>query len=652
MHQAPTIGEKYICSDNIIRIFYFHINNMLYLVNEDDPKDVEPYSRNDFDKERILNNIEKIASNEGYVITPYQKEQAKIRKPYIDALEQLISEGYCYSTEKTYEDLIKIVPMPAGRIKHYSQKHICKWFKAYNENNRHLELSIKDRKPRCNQLQINDEECLMSFLYSGLGSNCNNKQMHRKYQRYVGDCRTNWKDETLNVADISTMRRRLKKITQLDWAIACGDKESAKKLSLTRQRKIRVDKALERVEIDCLHLNVALINDLTSEVITKVILYVAIDVKTRYPLSVVVQFGGGENSAGVLNLFRNMFIESSNELNAFGLPQYVIADNGTAFNNIMIDELTQALELSYVRTATGAAQHKPFIESFFNKLRVEFCEAKLEGYEKKYHNQELSSYQTTKLKNRVKITYRQFLHALNDHLIEYVNTKHKTANLVPQEAWNAALNDMDVLQPSYEEIRKRFHVESDEGRSIYERGSMSLDYEHFSNAELNVYRNEWLNNSSAKSPETTIYHDRFDLRSVTIVRLDEETDIGEKMDLKNLDFDIINEAKSFDFAKEKPDFNMFALNETVLTQMDEVILRVNPDGIKKSKSRKTPRSGKPVSSYEENLAKGMSSINRINQSNLFKATRPKKSPLEEESHASEHSNSDYKNQHDNLKEWD
>lgn len=650
MLTPPTIGDKFVFPDEVVREFDFHKNNVLYLVNENDPEDVKPYLRKKFDRERILKNIEKLSSNLGYEITPYQKEQAKIRKPYIDALENLVSKGYSYSTQKVYELLITIVPMPAGRVEHFSRKHICRWFKAYKVAKKHLELSINERKPRKNQLPINDEECLMSFLYSGIGSNLNNKQMHKKYIEYVTNARINWEDESINVADISTLRRRKKLIPQIDWAEISGDKDKIRDLQLTRQRKIRVEKALERVEIDCLHLNIALINDLTEEVITKVILYVAIDVKTRYPISVIVQFGGGENSAGTLNLFRNMFIQSSDRLNAFGKPLYVIADNGKAFDNVMIDELAEALELTYIRTATGSPQQKPFIESFFDKLRTEFCEVKLDGYEKKYHNQELSTYQTKKLKDRVKITFRAFLHELNEHLIEYVNTKHKTANLVPQEAWDAAINSEDVLQPTYEEIRQRFHVETKDERSIYERGEMSLSKQHFSSVALNDYRNELLTDSSSNSPVATIRFDRFDIRSVSIVKRECGTCIGETIDIPNLDSDIINEAKSFDFIEENPEFNIFALNETVLAQTDEVILRVNPKGLTKTKQRAAPRSGAAVSSYEENISQGLIGKERIILSNSFKATRRKNKTNEDEAPIKQ-TNSDYKSLHDNLESW-
>ncbi|MEW6997734.1 hypothetical protein AADZ86_08520 [Colwelliaceae bacterium BS250] len=645
MIAAPIIGDKYVFPDEVVRQFRFHQSNVLYLVNENDPEDVKSYPRKKFDKDRILKKIDKVHSNEGYMITAHQKERAIIIKPYVDIIEQLISEGHCYTTKVAYDELITRVPMPAGRTKHYSRKHVCKWFKAYRDNSRYLELSVPERKPRSNQLPLNDEKCLNSFLYSGIDATLNNTQMHKKYADYVDNCRTTWEDESLNVVNISTMRRRLAKIPQITWADLSGDKEKVRDLGLTRQRKIRVEKALERVEIDCLHLNVALINDLTSEIITKVILYVALDVKTRYPISVVVQFGGGENSSGVLNLFRNMFIQSSDELNAFGKPLYVIGDNGPAFNNVMIDELAGALEFSYIRTASGAPQQKPFIESFFDKLRTEFCELKLVSYEKKYHNQELSTRQSKQLKDRVKITYKDFLHALNEHLVEYVNTRHETANLVPQEAWNEAINAEDVLQPSYEEIREKFHVETADNRSIYKGGEMSLGLQHFSHVELNDYRNELLKNSLNESPETTIRHDKFDIRSVTVIKREEGTCIGEKLFLPNLDDDIIKEEMSFDFTKENPEFNMFALNETILRQVDEVILRVNPGGIKKTKPRKSPRSGPEVSCYEENMAKEMAAKERIDQSNLFKATRRNNIIQDDEAVSADVSN---KSQHDAL----
>ncbi len=143
----------------------------------------------------------------------------------------------------------------------------------------------------------------------------------------------------------------------------------------------------ERVEIDAVHLNLGVLDDITGAYIGKIILFLAIDVHTRYILGYSIVYGTkpAESAEAVVNLLRHIVLPKlrngnySHAWHTLGRPHCIHADNGPGFIAETTTRFCALLNTDLHRSESRKSQRRPFIERFNRTLRDQLM-TKIPGY--------------------------------------------------------------------------------------------------------------------------------------------------------------------------------------------------------------------------------------------------------------------------------
>jgi putative transposase len=179
----------------------------------------------------------------------------------------------------------------------------------------------------------------------------------------------------------------------------------------------------ERVEIDAVHLNLGLVDEDTGEYSGKVILFLAIDVHTRYILgySIVHGLNPAESSEGAKNLLQHIVspkLRNGNYINEWvcvGVPYCFHADNGPAFIAENTLRVCAMLNADLHRSESKKSQRRPFIERFNQTLREQLM-VNIPGYLGK----RLDRYNFEKTVEQVAVvSLETFTRYLEEYIVDY-----------------------------------------------------------------------------------------------------------------------------------------------------------------------------------------------------------------------------------------
>ncbi|WP_088328532.1 DDE-type integrase/transposase/recombinase [Lacimicrobium sp. SS2-24] len=183
-----------------------------------------------------------------------------------------------------------------------------------------------------------------------------------------------------------------KRIRALDKIVVAmkrlGDNER-KKLQRQRKTEFIVDRILQRVEIDAVHVSMGIIkyvdNGRTQKRIYRgrIVLMLAIDVFSRAIIGYSYHIGKkpGENADLSVECFKSVLMPKRGELDwpIFGKPMYVVSDGSTAAAGNQHHEAVTSTGAIHITTQTGQPWKKPFIERLIGTVRKEFF-GKLDTY--------------------------------------------------------------------------------------------------------------------------------------------------------------------------------------------------------------------------------------------------------------------------------
>lgn len=551
-----------------------------------------------------------------------QQEKLAIRKPYIDTLERMVNEdGAKPTTKSTYEKLILIVEKEYGIFKHPSKSYIAEWWKLYVNSNFILEETIPTDTHMPTRLTEATEAHISKFIQKvWLNSQSNNQSAG--YALYEKDAKELAKtNPAITKASFKAFKKRLNTLTDIELAIASGSRAQIAKCYRTLCKKIITTAALERVEMDGVSFNLALIDEELNEVSGNVSLYIAIDCHTRYPISVTIELGKKESTESVAHLTKNMFINMSDKLMASGKPSVVVADNGPGFKAQKIKLLAQRLRYDYINTPSNMPWKKPFVESFNNTFRFEFCEGLvyidqngnsrigLPGYFSKRTSKKSRRATDNTIQKAAAITIEKFREILLGYLEHYVNQPHRGLNgMTPQQAWDIACAEEPPLQFNYEKNTHIFHI-NEVKRIIEERGVINLLGQKFtstanSKALLKLY-NLIKSSNPHVHPEVTVKYDLEDARSITVIALiNDEKSNPTKHVIQVPNRDLADLEHPVSYAQ-------LSANKTIVPR--RALYEVDLDTIKQITKSQT--SGKKVPMAEQNISKYPSAVQRIDASN-------------------------------------
>jgi putative transposase len=638
MLEGISIGSQFQNSHGGIETLIYQ-DTYSYLFEEDEDKT----------KKHVIEShiFEKYIEQHKYILKPtekphlqlsdYQKVDRDERLKYILPLRDLVHEqGLKATTKDTYKALILEVekrhPETKGR-KHPAHKTVAKHWRTWVQSG--FDNDSLASKRRTAPTRLNSEtEAQIQHHIATLWSDSNSKLRTAHYSAYKLGVEEKFQvNPSIKVASERTFYRRLAALNEIEDKLNSPIVSAATKnqLSLTLRRHIRTNFALQRVELDRVHINMCLVDDETLKPTKPISIYIAIDCMTRMPLGIVVDYGKGENKENVLNLIRQCYL-ADESLIAKGKPVVMVMDNGSGFNNAAIWKACKRLHITPVYTPSNQPSKKPFVESFNNILRNSFFKGMIITDSKGNKTVGFNSYKGKRtdidseklektLEKYADIKVSDFLRLLNIFLTEYTHKVHKETKVAPIMAWNESIKRTPRPYIGYFQAKKGFHVFKDKKiNKLQKRGTVHLLGQKFFSDDLKllyIKMNKYADKGN--NPDVEVFFDPFDARYVTVSVIDPTTKKEIDILACNIDLDIMPNMISFDELKGfKP-----KSYDILQTKKHEITgyYQGNIESFYPQKTR-AMRSGTTASSFEKNNKEGLSVEERIKKSH---SAKPKES---------------------------
>ena len=445
-----------------------------------------------------------------------------------------LMNSYLHALDNEYNprsrSVMKKVIQQVSKENHYSAEQIpsdsklYRWYDAWVENNRNvIPLVVKAKKKRQSQIEQRVFDLADQVIwdeYMQLNGVCR-AQVFRIYQK-------RHRETYSELREISQSRfyELFDELNPVEVTIAREGRDAARKFKRTNTNVFVAEFMGERNETDAVHLNVGIYDAETDAYLGTPIVYISIDVYTRYVTGYSVSFSNGEtkknseSAAAVISLLKNMASPKpareylTNSWEYLGLPTYVVCDAGPAFRAKPVISLLAAMRCEHHTTETASPWKKPFVERFNRTLRDQFAK-KLVGYMgRRVDNKQFDS----TLQQMAKLTTAQFIENLETFIVDvYHQNPHRGLDgLSPAQAvaeaqkrsFPAIVPDMNTLDAlggvelegtiqTYSGIQKNnLHYQSTELRSLYNR--------------LSTYE-------AKKRPKVTYLYDINDISKITVI---------------------------------------------------------------------------------------------------------------------------------------
>jgi putative transposase len=634
MLEGVNIGSKFHNPQGGIETIIFK-DAYSYMLEEDEDKTKKHLIESDTFEKHLEQQkyIQKLTERPHLQLNEYQKADRDERLKYILTLKDLVHEQKLSPTiENTYNFLIEEVEKrhpETQASKHPAHKTIAKYWRCWVVSGFDNDSLASKRRNAPTRLNSATEAQIQHHIAT-LWSDSNSKLKTAHYKAYKLQVEEKSQgNPSIKVASERTFYRRLAALSEIEDKLNNPNTSQATKnqLSLTLRRRIRTYFAMQRVELDRMHVNMCLVDDETLEPTKPISLYTAIDCMTRNILGVVVDYGQGENKENVLNLIRQCYLADDN-LIAKGKPVVMVMDNGSGFNNAAIWKTCKRLNITPVYTPSNQPAKKPFVESYNNVLRASFFRGMIITDSKGNKTVGFNSYKGKRtdidneklemtLQKYADIKVSDFLRLLNIFLTEYSHKIHKETKVAPIMAWNESIKRTPRPHVSYHQAKQGFHVfKEKKTNKLQGRGTVRLLGQDFFNYELKLIHmamSKYV--KKGENPDIEVFFDPFDARYVTVSFIDPIT--GKERDIMadNINLDIMPKMVSFDELKGfKPK------SYDILQEKKHDITGYYQGKIERfySQATRPKRSGTQPASFEENNAKELSVEERIKQSHCEK----------------------------------
>lgn len=210
------------------------------------------------------------------------------------------------------------------------------------------------------------------------------------------------------------------------------------------QGSIITRRPLERVEVDAVHLNIALSEEDSNgnQIFFRPIVHIAIDVLTRLIVGFFIQYGdknASESSSAVINLLKhvcNPFKVGKHTSTAFplgGKPEKIVSDSGTAYIAATPKAMLGAVGITHEVTPKASPWKKPFVERFMGTLKSQ-CLHSIDGYA---GSRKRGVEFDRTIEQMAHLSCDEFESILENYILNiYHNNPHKGLDdLTPIEAW-------------------------------------------------------------------------------------------------------------------------------------------------------------------------------------------------------------------------
>ncbi|MFY0670160.1 MAG: transposase family protein [Alteromonas stellipolaris] len=592
----------------------------------------------------------------------YQKKMIDKRRPFITELQKLVNKGMKPTTRETLDELKQVVHDKHHiGINKYGHSTISKWWKAYKEADFILENSVIERKSQPKRVDEPSELFLNTFVTNHwVKSGVENvAASYRFYEKAVLETRK--RNEAIALLSLSTFTRRVSVLNEFEFILNSNNYSAIKKSLRTLCKKIVTSRVLERVEMDRMSLNLALIDE-NGAPTGNVSIYVAIDCYSRYPVSVTFELGMSEDTEGTVRSFKRIFEKTSNKLSAHGVPAKIVVDNGSGYKSDALKQIAQRLGTELIKAPSNEPWRKPFVESFIGTLRKEFFEGSpfegpngeviigVPGYKGKRKSKTTKPPSDETIKKSARLEIKEFGDLLHDYLVDYVNQPHSGLHgKTPQQVWNESIEKQPTIPVNNEQLFIACHYREAHPK-LMERGTVQVNKQVFADIRLKQCYLDAKTLNPNQDMSVVVKFDPDDARWVTVIARFDDSDkqkIIQKVENRALSEDELNDPISFDELNKETD-GLPSRRDIATRKIKKLI---------KPKTRRQ-RSGKETASAKQNASKGLSVEGRINESNKryarpLKQNRPpvNQEPIKESTETTRRVNTDLRAEQQTMK-WD
>tara|TARA_R110002167_G_scaffold137654_1_gene324743 strand:+ start:38385 stop:40361 length:1977 start_codon:yes stop_codon:yes gene_type:complete len=424
---------------------------------------------------------------------------------------------------RTWEDVVEYTSKRINDLDPPHPKKVYRWLQYWNKCNQNVVRFMNKAQKRASPKLDAQLDLIMQVLDDEyLVTNGNNKS--HAYESYkVRFCEEKKLGRQTGTPISKTYFDEV--IDSLDPYEVC-EAQFGKKASIAKFRasdeKIVTYFMMQRVEIDAVHLNLGLIDDETGEFLGKVIVFLAIDVHTRYILGYSLVYGQkpGETSEAVIELIKNILTpkeNSNNYLNIWqllGLPVQIHCDNGPGFIAENTIRYMCMLGICQHRSETGKGYRRPFIERFNRTFRSQLCK-KIPGYQNKRTDEH--NFGKT-IEQMAQVTVSQFRGYIEQYIVDvYHQRKHKgLEGVTPAEAVEQCLEKfLPRPVPDLAHLNSLTGV-SQKG-SIQQTHGLQIDNQYFNSPALRKLRYSLMGNKKTNSPKVEFIYNKKDITTITVV---------------------------------------------------------------------------------------------------------------------------------------
>jgi transposase InsO family protein len=452
----------------------------------------------------------------------------------------------------------------------------------YRKNDGDLSISLSKPKKRGKQLSAEIER-LIRVVIDVHYLTLNKPSVSSTYRVLQKTCPASLRNQ---LPDESTLRRRIYDLKEVDVIKGREGEDAFRNYIRSSKAKIKVDRLLQRVELDAMHVILGLVDE-EGVFIGYFTLYLAIDTASRrivgYHIEPKLKLRG-ETPSGVLGSINSIlsdnviFPKDYDSPPVSGIPELFVMDHGTAYQCREVFKRLKYLGIEFENTGTKRGSGKGIIERFIRTLRLMFFR-EIKGYRDSRLAQKHVPSGQPKHENCVKLSE---LRIALEHFIyeEYANRPHEGIEYAtPKQEWDRIYRTTPTL-PADEIDIEHIRVEETSLTPHLQNGIRFRNQSFKSNELRQLCIDHGKVKTGGKIGKVTVFYNEFDASTISV--LDEST--GELIDAKNDDPAVLPHI-SFIEVNAKREYN-----KTVSKTRDKLASNVDSSrGLTKNKIKKGTR---------------------------------------------------------------
>ncbi|QYJ99760.1 integrase catalytic domain-containing protein [Shewanella psychrotolerans] len=372
--QAVSFSGRYLNEAGVMLTPIFADEEMTILAKEDNQGQRE-YIKTSLFAQKLLNgDIQEVLPQRVAPVMTKQQEIAFKRKlAYVKTLHEIVNalgKDLAPTTQAAFEELKSRLLATQPELVYDcmpGRTTICSYWHTWVTNGYDDNSLMPKKRKQSIRLDPISEEYLEERIFKDF---CNGQHHNLTacYRAYKSD--VDGEDNEIKAVSLSTYRRRVLNMSEFEHRLKDPNLHPSErsKIFSTLCKKIKLNYAGERIEVDRMSPNLCLIDDETGLPTEKVDIYIAFDAYSRVPVGVTLEFGQGENKESVTRLIQSIY-ESDNYLPTSIKPHELVADNGSGFNNSIFHKLGEGLGVTVTYNPAYSPMMKPFVESFNNTMR-------------------------------------------------------------------------------------------------------------------------------------------------------------------------------------------------------------------------------------------------------------------------------------------